>query len=191
MRSQSNVNHLSDDVIIDQVINGHTSSYAILIERYKSYVYTVALNIVKLEEEAEEVAQDSFIKVFKNLKKFNRESKFSTWLYRITFNTALTARKRITKQTTETLNDSINPFTNQTDQTEQDDQKKFIALAMSRLVEQDAMALTLFYLEELSLDEICKITDLSLSNLKVRLHRARKRFAKELQLLLRKEAVNL
>lgn len=185
------MSQLSDEVIIDQVIDGKISSYSLLIERYQSYVYTVALNIVQLEEEAEEVAQDSFVKAYRNLAKFNRESKFTTWLYRITFNTALTAKKKLSKKLVESLSNANSAEVMDFNKTEHDDRRKYISIAMGRLSEPDAAALTLFYLEELSLDEICKVTDVTLSNLKVRLHRARKRFAIELQQLLKKEAATL
>lgn len=183
---------LSDDAIIDQVINGHKSSYGILVERYKSYVYTIALNILRVEEEAEEVAQDTFIKAYKSIHKFNREAKFSTWLYRIALNTALTAKKKTDRRQLEPLESEYKYHnTEQSNYTEQEDRTKYIALAMKQLNEADNTALTLFYLEELSLEEICQVTGISLSSLKVRLHRARKRFAKELELLLKKEAINL
>jgi len=185
------VNQLSDDVIIDQVIDGKSSSYNLIIEKYQSYVYTIALNIVQTEEEAEEVAQDSFVKAYRNLAKFNKQSKFSTWLYRITFNTALTAKKKLSSKMVEPLTSITDAKVEHFNLTEQDDRKKYISIAMGRLSAPDAAALTLFYLEELSLDEICKVTDVTLSNLKVRLHRARKRFALELQQLLKNEAAIL
>lgn len=186
------MNQISDDAIVDQVIGGHVSSFSILVERHKSYVYTIALNILQIEEEAEEVAQDTFVKAYSNINKFNREAKFTTWLYRIAFNTALTAKKKVTRRKAEPLEKEHDLYdTSQSNFTEQKDRKKYISLAMKNLNESDNTALTLFYLEELSLEEICQITDIALSTLKVRLHRARKRFAKELELLLKTEAVNL
>ncbi len=184
------MNQLTDEVIIDQVLNGKVDAYSILIDRYKSYTYTIVCNILKVEEEAEEATQDVFIKAYKNLAKFNKDSKFSTWLYRIAFNTALTA-KRKQKPNVAFENDLHSPLDFQKDARELDDRKKYITLAMSRLNEADNAALTLFYFEELSLEEICQVTDITLSTLKVRLHRARKRFAKELQTLLQEEAISL
>ena len=69
--------------------------------------------------------------------------------------------------------------------------RKFILQALEQLNEQDNVALTLFYLKEQSLEEICEVTGMSLSTLKVRLHRARKRMAVILNDLLKEEALNL
>ena len=88
------MNHINDDIIIDRILDGDESQYKILIDKYKSYAFTLALNVLNNQEDAEEVAQDSFIKAFKSLSKFNRQSKFSTWIYRIVTNTAITHRRK-------------------------------------------------------------------------------------------------
>ncbi|QSE98940.1 RNA polymerase sigma factor [Fulvivirga lutea] len=186
------MNHLTDDVIISKVLQGNKDSFGLLVDRYRSYCYTIAYNVVKNDEEAEEIAQESFIKAYKSLAKFNQDSKFSTWLYRITFNTALTAQKKAAKyQKTEFDNRMHSPLDFQSNISEQKDQQKYVAKAMDQLLEADKVALTLFYFEEMSLEEICEVTGITLSTIKVRLHRARKRFALELQKLLKEEAINL
>jgi RNA polymerase sigma-70 factor (ECF subfamily) len=65
--------------LIDRIIAGEEALYATLVDKYKSYAYTIALKVVENRAEAEEVAQDGFIKAFHYLKKFNRDAKFSTW----------------------------------------------------------------------------------------------------------------
>ena len=84
------MNHINDDIIIDRILEGDENQYKVLIDKYKNYAFTLALNVLNNREDAEEVAQDSFVKAFKNLKKFNRQAKFSTWFYRIVTNTAIT-----------------------------------------------------------------------------------------------------
>ena len=98
----------NDDQIINAIKNGNTQAFSILVDRYKDLVYTLAIRMIKNREEAEEVAQDTFIKVFKSLDKFKGDSKFSTWIYRVTYNTCLDNKKKNEKH----LNDiAIDEFT--------------------------------------------------------------------------------
>src|SRR5690349_14099284 len=80
----------TDLVLIEQVIAGNQPAFAELVKRYERYVFTVALNFVKKREDAEEIAQDCFIKVYRSLATFQKQSKFSTWLYTIVYYTAMT-----------------------------------------------------------------------------------------------------
>src|SRR5258706_12960697 len=81
---------LNDNEIISKVLNGDQQAYAGLVNRYQNYVFTLTLRIVKNREDAEEVAQDIFIKAYKYLADFRGASKFSTWLYTIVNNTCIT-----------------------------------------------------------------------------------------------------
>ncbi len=86
---------LNDTEIINQVVGGNQQAYALLVNRYQEYVFTLVLRIVKNREDAEEVSQDVFIKAYKNLNSFRGDSKFSTWLYTIVNNTGISfLRKR-------------------------------------------------------------------------------------------------
>lgn len=186
------VNQLTDEEVIDKILGGDSDSFSILVDRYKDHSYTLAFNVIKDEKEAEDIAQEAFIKAYKNLQKFNRESKFSTWLYRITFNTALTANKKKKKYSSTSFDDSpIELVDSSRNELEHAEKKRFILQALDQLNEHDNVALTLFYLKEQSLEEICEVTGMSLSTLKVRLHRARKRMAVVLNDLLKEEALNL
>ena len=80
---------LNDTEIISKVLNGDHAAYAVLVERYQNYVFTLTLRIVKTREDAEEVAQDVFIKAYKYLADFRGASKFTTWLYTIVNNTCI------------------------------------------------------------------------------------------------------
>ncbi len=79
----------TDQYLIDKVLNGDTNAFGELVDRYQNFVFTIAIRILKVTEEAEEVAQDSFIKAFDSLSSFRGESKFSTWLYRIVYHKSL------------------------------------------------------------------------------------------------------
>ena len=80
---------LNDNEIISRVLSGDHQAYAGLVSRYQSYVFTLTLRMVKSREDAEEVAQDVFIKAYKYLADFRGASKFTTWLYTIVNNTCI------------------------------------------------------------------------------------------------------
>ncbi|MCG8390959.1 MAG: sigma-70 family RNA polymerase sigma factor [Cytophagales bacterium] len=184
------MDHINDDIIVDRILGGEEELYKILIDKYKRFAFTLAYNILNNSEEAEEAAQDSFIKAFRALAKFNRQAKFSTWLYRIVSNTAITYGRR-NKVKKEDIELAKNISTAPAQNLEKQDQQRFLHQGLSRLGEQDRLVISLFYLKELSLEEIAGIMDIKASLVKVKLHRARKRLANQMQFLLREEALNL
>src|SRR3954452_9238250 len=102
------MNQPTDQIIINKVLAGNISVYSELVNRYSNMVFTLAYNIILNREDAEEVAQDVFVKAFTSLQSFKQQSTFSTWLYRIVVNTALNKKKLhklviidITEQATE------------------------------------------------------------------------------------------
>jgi len=180
-----------DHVIIDQLLAGDQGVYAVLVDKYKSYAYTIAQKILQNRPEAEEAAQDAFIKAYQHLSGFNRESKFSTWLYRIVFNTAISYRRRNRHQF-QSIETTVIEYSGDADGLlEKTDKKKYLNQAMLKLSDADRTALTLFYLEEFSLEEIADITGMQANTAKVRIHRARQRLADELIVILNQEALTL
>ncbi len=81
---------LGDNEVISRVLQGEQNAYAELVTRYQGYVFTLVMRMIKSREDAEEVAQDVFIKAYRSLADFRGESKFSTWLYTITNTTCIT-----------------------------------------------------------------------------------------------------
>jgi RNA polymerase sigma factor (sigma-70 family) len=176
---------------IDRIIAGDRQAYAELVDKHKSYAYTIAFKILQNRPEAEEAAQDSFIKAFNNLKGFNRESKFSTWFYRIVFNTAITYKRKSRYQFERIDASSVQYGYEGENVLEKSDKKKYLDEALARLTETDRTALTLFYLDEFSLEEIAEIMNIQANTIKVRIHRARQRLADELKTILNQEALTL
>jgi RNA polymerase sigma-70 factor (ECF subfamily) len=177
--------------LIDRILAGDEALYAQLVNAYKSFAYTIAMKIVENRPEAEEVAQDAFIKAFHYLKKFNREAKFSTWLYRIIFNTAI-SYKRKNKLPLQSIEHQIIEYHERADhQMEKDDKSIFIAKALNKLSDADKLAVQLYYLKEFTLEEIAGMLDQNISTIKVRVHRARQRMADELRKILHEEALTL
>jgi len=184
---------LSDSELIDQIKAGRVSAYRILVDSYRDYVYTIAYRILGNREDAEEVAQDSFIKAFNGLNGFQGKAKFTTWIYRIAMNTAI-SYKRKRKMPVETIED-YKQFDkgeiSKMHQYQQLEQKKFLQLALNTLLPDDVSVLTLFYFKELSLDEMSEITGIGVSTLKVKLFRARKRLSVALNSILKEEVTSL
>lgn len=170
-----------DDIhYIDQVISGQTEAFAVLVDRHKDMVFTLALNISRNREDAEEIAQDAFMKAYGKLASFRRDSRFSTWLYRIVYNEAVT-RMRKRKLQTVALEDEIMENTSDGEvedeihQMDETEQKAVIAWILDSLPVTDRVLVTLFYLESQTIGEISQVTGMGESNVKVRLHRTRKK----------------
>lgn len=185
------------DLIIARVKQGDHSAFNVLIDEHKAMAFTLALKILKSREDAEEVAQDSFLKAYKNINQFEGKSKFSTWLYTIVYNTALTKlkRRKLIIESSDAISDfNLSNYT-ESDQEwrklQRDERSSYIKKALDALNEEDALVITLFYLNENSLQEICEITSWEISNVKVKLHRARKRLLLKLEELLDTEVRSL
>ena len=170
----------NDQYYIDSVCAGNTNNFSFLVERYKDMVYTLAIRMVKNREEAEEIAQDAFIKAFSSLAKFKGDSKFSTWLYKITYNLSIDSLKKQKRLVKSDLVDEINEGNLGLEQDvlfiiESKERKQVIEQALYLLSEDDRVIITLFYFEELSLQEISDIIGVKANAVKVKLFRSRKK----------------
>ena len=84
----------NDAYIIRRIIDGDTGSFRTLMERYSQQVFSLVVKIVSVEDDAEEITQDVFVKAYRNLSKFDFRSSFSTWLFRIAYNEAVSHTRR-------------------------------------------------------------------------------------------------
>ena len=174
-----------DNETIGRVLSGDVAAYANLVTKHKNLVFSIVLKIVNNREDAEEIAQDVFMKAYSSLNTFERKSKFTTWLYRIAYNAAISKTRKkkvemvaidetvITNYSTDEIGRNINEL-------EENDKQQVLEQALQRLPEEDNLLITLFYKNENSIADICSITGLSESNVKVRLHRIRKRLYEEM-----------
>lgn len=185
---------IPDQHYIDKILQGETNAFAVLVDRYKNMIYTLTLKMIKNKEEAEEVAQDTFIKVYNSLGKFKGDSKFSTWIYKIAYNTCLDNLKKNKK---EDLNISIDEFSahliktmdNALSALEDKERKQTIQNCLNLLPSEENFLLTLFYFEDQSLEEIGKIMSINANNVKVKLFRSRQKLAVILKKQLEPEIV--
>jgi RNA polymerase sigma factor (sigma-70 family) len=186
----------AEKIWIDRVLAGDTGAFALLVKKHQGMAFTLALKLVKNREEAEEVAQDAFLKAYRALSTYQQKARFSTWLYRIVYTTALNHLKK-KKINTVPVDDpyldheNLAEHQNQLDALTASEQKHFLSLALERLPGDDSFILTLYYLEETPIAEICQITGLTESNVKIKLFRARKRLHGILEQILKKETKDL
>ena len=180
-----------EHLLIDRILAGEERCYAELVDQYKSYAFTIALKIVNNRADAEEVAQDSFIKGFNYLRNFNRQARFSTWLYRIVFNTAISYKRKNRIVTEDIEHKHVENPERADSAMEREDKKQFLNKALKKLNEADQLAIQLFYIKEFSLEEVAEMMDQNVNTIKVRIHRARQRLADELKNILKKEALTL
>lgn len=170
----------NDNHYIKKTLGGAVNSFGILVEKYQDMVYGLAYKMLKNREEAEEVSQDTFIKAYKSLSRFNGDSKFSTWLYRIAYNTSLDLIKRNAKfQNSVEIDDVVSgelvEFDTIYESIEKKERAKIVEACMAKMSKEERGILHLFYFEELSIKEIVEVTSEKENNVKVKLHRARKK----------------
>jgi RNA polymerase sigma factor (sigma-70 family) len=184
-------NEDSDIQLIERILRGETAAYRALVNRHKDYAFTIAFRLLNNREEAEEAAQDGFVRAFRGLASFNRDAKFTTWFYRVVVNAALTIQQKKKMPTEDLENAKILRDPQEQNMFKQKEQRYYIDLALKQLSPDDVVIITLFYLKEQSLDEIAEICNIEANSVKVKLHRARKRLAEVMLSLLKGEEKNL
>jgi len=187
----------TDLALITAVLNGRTQEYSKLVSRHQRFVFTLALRFTRSREDAEEVAQDCFVKAYRALGTFKQTSKFSTWLYTITYTSAMTSlrKKRLQASSLDEegpaqhLAHAVSDFT--AENTEKKSAHVYLNMAIDSLNTEDAAIITLFYKGEQSLEEIGQNLHMDPNTVKVKLHRARIKLREKLQYLLKDEVKEL
>ncbi|HEV7783679.1 MAG TPA: sigma-70 family RNA polymerase sigma factor [Chitinophagaceae bacterium] len=178
---------LNDNEIISQVLNGDHQAYAVLVNRYQNYVFTLILRMIKSREDAEEVAQDVFIKAYKYLADFRGDSKFTTWLYTIVNNTSISFLRKKKLDVYSLDNENVFEAADSMDSglranmVEQKSKLAMVNNAIGLLNPDDAQVITLFYKAEQSLEETAQVLGIEVNAAKVRLHRARARLKTKME----------
>jgi RNA polymerase sigma-70 factor (ECF subfamily) len=169
-----------ENIVIDKIKGGDFSACNFIVDKYKSFVFNICIRIVKNKEDAEEVAQDSFVKAFKSIDGFKQESKFSTWLYRITFNNAISktrGKKIFNREINESVTESVNisHVSDGLENLNRIDRKIVLKKAIEKLSEEENLLISLYYFEDNTIAEVSVITGLEENYIKVKIHRARKK----------------
>jgi RNA polymerase sigma factor (sigma-70 family) len=172
------MDYKGDIFYIEQVIKGKSHAYDYIVDRHKDKAYNLAFRICGNNEEAEEIAQDSFMKAYRSLKGFKMKSSFSTWLFRIVYNTSI-SHVRIRKKGILSLEDFPADATDfigtntSEEEAENEYRNSLVNFALQKISEEERGLISLYYYDEMSTDEISSVTGISKSNIKVKLFRAR------------------
>ncbi|MGE5518795.1 MAG: RNA polymerase sigma factor [Candidatus Dadabacteria bacterium] len=187
----------SDIEIITRVLKGDQNAYALLVDKYQGYVFTIVLRYVKSREDAEEVAQDVFVKAYRSLSDFKGASKFSTWLYTVASTTSITFLRKKKLEVQSLDNEKVFAVADNVDggmnanQVELKSKINMVNAAIKLLNPEDAQIITLFYQGEQTLEEIAQILKKEQNAVKVQLHRARARLKEKMVTYFRAEVNDL
>jgi len=174
------MDHLTELEYIRRIIDGETRLFASFLQNYGDPVYKMILRIVGSPEISEELTQDVFMKAYSKLGSFKGDSRFSTWLYRIAYNTAVSeARKKklffpvvSENEMNRIADDTVEKFF---DSDSGEEQLQMLEQALKLLPPDELILLDLYYTEDRPVAEIGEILGLSEANVKIRLYRVRKK----------------
>ena len=166
--------------IIERIRQGETNQFSYLLNRYSNVIYSLIARIIPSKEDAEELTQDTFLKAFRKLDTFKGDCSFSTWLFRIAYNTAVSATRKskivfplIDETVLARVADEEADAVFEEDENEELLQKLEIALGQLNLEER--ALITLYYTENKPVAEIAAIMELTADNVKIKLFRIRKK----------------
>lgn len=186
----------ADEYYIREILKGDSGSFSQLVEKYQHLAYSLSLKILNQREDAEDAAQEAFIKAYHSLRFFNGKSTFRTWFFRIVYNTAIIKLRSIKKA--EVKIEEIKITDTEAAGTESvltqfttEERKKYLTSGLENLEAEEKALLTMYYYDDFSTDEISKITGLTVSNVKVKIHRSRKRLLMELKHILKDEVISI
>ncbi len=182
MRQNHGMDGRADIFYIEQVLEGEINAFSHLVERHKDKAFNLALRICGNNEEAEEIAQDAFLKAFRSLRHFRKKSSFSTWLYRIVYNTAISlvrTRKGRVLSIEEFPADAVDFLSINRNEEEaiEEYRNSLVNFALQKISDEERGLITLYYYNDLDIGEISGITGIKKVNVKVRLFRARRKMA--------------
>lgn len=174
------MNKNEDIFLVNQVLGGNVNAFRTIIDLHKDKAFNLAYRMCGSREDAEEIIQDSFLKAYRSLREFRMDSLFATWFYRIVYNTSVSfirAKKEIIILSGDCFPDSqkysdTNYFESVS---EEEHKRKLVNYALGKLSEEERGLISLFYYDEHTLAEISEITCENISNIKVKLHRSRKK----------------
>ncbi len=187
------MDYKGDVYYIEQVLDGKINAFSYLVERHKDKAFNLAFRICGNREEAEEIAQDAFLKAYKALRGFKMKSRFETWLYRIVYNTAISlvrTRRKGILSVEDFPADAIDflTFNPNVDEAENEFRSSLVNFALQKIDEEDRALVSMYYYDELDTGKISDITGISKSNIKVKLFRARQ---KMIEIIARVETKNI
>ena len=185
-----------DEYYIREILKGDSGSFSHLVERYNHLAFSLSMKILNQREDAEEAAQDAFIKAYNSLNFFQNGSTFKTWFFRIVYTTSI-SKLRTRKNTAVNIEEvkisdaEILETEGAVKQLDAEDRQKYLNIGLGRLEPEERALLKMYYFDDFSMDEISVITGLTVSNVKVKIHRSRKRLLQELKFVLKHEVISI
>ena len=186
----------ADEYYIREILKGDSGSFSQLVDRYSHMAFSLSMRLLNQREDAEESAQDSFIKAYNSLSSFQSSSSFKTWFFRIVYNTAI-SRLRMRKnlevkiEDIKITNEEVQYTENAIGRLSSEDRQKFLGIGLERLDPEERTLLNMYYYDDFSMDEISAIMGLTSSNVKVKIHRSRKKLLQELRFILKDEVISI
>ena len=186
----------TDEYYIREILKGDSGSFSPIVEKYSHLAFSLSMKILNQREDAEEAAQDAFIKAYNSLSSFQSGSTFKTWFFRIVYNTSI-SRLRMHKNTEIKLADvkisdaEIRATEIAVEQLNKEDRHKYLQAGLEKLEPDEQALLKMYYYDDFSMDEVSAITGLTVSNVKVKIHRSRKRLLMELKFILQDEIISI
>jgi len=178
--------------LVKQALAGDRQAFAEIVELYKNKIFQVAYRMLGNRTEAEDISQETFLRVYANLARYDQNHKFSTWIYRIATNLCIDRLRK--KQATFSLDQEINSgegldmYSQIADKNKGPEQEVMtlelqneVQQAIDQLPIKYKSIMVLRYIEDLSLQEISEIIDLPVTTIKTRIHRGREALKKLLK----------
>ncbi|MCL2138530.1 MAG: sigma-70 family RNA polymerase sigma factor [Treponema sp.] len=173
-----------DQLIVDQIVSGQKDLFRLLVRRYERSVFGMGMSFFHNAEDASDFVQEVFIKIYRNLSGFEGRSKFSTWLYRIAYNTAVNGINRRKEYQSLAEEDVANADNNTPErQMIRKAAKDAILASVHELPERYRMCIDLYFFYDLSYQEIELITGFPVNTIKSHVFRAKKLLREKLELL--------
>ena len=188
------MDYKGDITYIEQVLAGKINAFSYIVDHHKDKAYNLAFRICGNHEEAEEIAQDSFIKAYRSLNGFKMKSSFATWLFRIVYNTAISS-VRLKRKGVLSLEDfpaDATDFIGNNSSEEEADreyQSALVSFALQKVTEEERGLISLFYYDDMSIEEIADVTGTGKSNIKVKLFRARQKMLEIIEKVEKKKLI--
>ncbi len=177
-----------DAAIVNSILRGNMHAFKGLVDQHQKLVLHMVGRVLDDPEDCEDICQEVFIKVYKNLGKFNFQSKLSTWIATIAYRTAINHVKKYKKKAKYEAEEHYHMPEAETGQTfEKTDVQHFIQQQIQQLPLAYKTVITLFHLEEMNYAEIMEVTGMPEGTVKSYLFRARKMLKEKLQTLMIKE----
>jgi len=150
--------------------------FNLLIERYSDRIYSYFLKLIQDKDEAMSLTQETFYKVYKGLKNFDISKDFFPYLIKIARNEGVNFLNKYKRVESVSYDDTLNY-----EKSESFDKKVILDEALKKIPKEDREIILLFYMENLSYEEIANLLNISIDNVKVKLHRAKEKLKKFLE----------